>query len=264
VQLAFSFLLARLLILVGWKRRVVHANLFHVRSEFPKQLEFYRFKGREQLYRALLYNMCREFVYVLLNRPTAKEVITERAQSLIPRMQEGGLLLTAHIGNWEWMGPWLRKLGVPLIASYSPLKSKTANKWMQKFRNRNGAYTIALSDSAQPLRTLIRNHRLFTFLADQDSRERRNESAEFFSQKVRTSPLPSFYSRTSDAPIFYAWVVRNASGELVLDAIELTKESLMRGYHTELERSILENPEQYYGWTHRRFLSTNPTIYKQT
>ena len=189
-------------------------------------------------------------------------MITPRAQSLIPRMQEGGLLLTAHIGNWEWMGPWLRKLDVPLIASYSPLKNITANNWMQKFRNRNGYYTIALSDSAQPLRTLIRNRSLFTFLADQDSRSERHENSEFFSQKVHISPLPAIYSDLSAAPAFYAWVVRNPSGELVLDAVELPKESLIQSYQAQLERSILENPSQYYGWTHRRFLSTNLTTYE--
>ena len=43
-------------------------------------------------------------------------------------MREGGIFLTAHYGNYEAIGPWLCRLGIPLKASYIPLKPAWLNR----------------------------------------------------------------------------------------------------------------------------------------
>jgi lauroyl/myristoyl acyltransferase len=67
----------------------------------------------------------------------------------------------------------------------------------------------------------------------------------------------------SNAPVYFAWVTRQDSQTLYLDAVELPADSLFTNYHRQLEQVILEYPEQYFGWTHRRFLSTSRTLYQQ-
>jgi KDO2-lipid IV(A) lauroyltransferase len=159
MQRLATWIFIRLLILLRWKRRIIFANLRH--CHFPNP---------ETLYPRIIAHICREFVLVMANRNPFPQHITARAQSLLPELRRGGILLTAHYGNWEWMGPWLRSLGIPLVASYLPLKNPLANRILKFLRNRNGSYTEDFQGRIFRIRSLLQKGSLFTFLADQDFR----------------------------------------------------------------------------------------------
>ena len=273
VQPLIARILFHTLTLLGWKRSTVRANLRHVRATAGIAI------AEDELYRDLMWNLAREFTLVLFNRNPGPQAITPRAQALLPELRKGGMLLTAHFGNWEWMGPWLRSIGVPLVASYLPLKNRLANAMMQKLRNRNGLYAYDLSANPFRLRTLLERGALFTFLADQDHRparalgpspESRISTQTFLGKPVSLNPLPDTVVRLFPTlPVYFAWVARDDFGALVLDCIPLSRFggdpewSPMGAYHRQLEELIRQFPTQWPGWTHRRYLSTSPTIYKQ-
>lgn len=252
-----SQMLARLFVLFRWKQHTVlsNARLFNLPN--PKQV-----------YPKLIRHIFRELLFVVRNKNFHTQHITPRALDALPELRKGGILLTAHFGNWEWMGPWLRSLDVPLMATYKPLRNPTMNRLMQFLRNRNGSYTFPLSNQPFALRTHFRKHRLFTILADQDFRENNPRLHPFFSHPAHCNPLPETLLRLfPDSPIFMARVFRNASHELTLDIFPLFPSSpteLYPLYHLHLEDWIRESPEQYIGLTHRRLLSTLHTVYSHT
>ena len=66
------------------------------------------------------------------NYPFKQKGITYKlangSEPILDRMCKGGIFLTAHYGNYEAIGPWLCRLGIPLKASYIPLKPAALNR----------------------------------------------------------------------------------------------------------------------------------------
>ena len=115
--------------LVGWKRKTVLANAKHVASPVN--------------YDELLFNLTRHAGELLFCFGTFKKLphdfsaypcrvdgwtfdIAEGSAPVLEKMRKGGIFLTAHYGNYEAMGPWLCRLGIPLVASYIPVKPRSA------------------------------------------------------------------------------------------------------------------------------------------
>jgi KDO2-lipid IV(A) lauroyltransferase len=106
--------------LAGWKRKTVMANAKHVASPVN--------------YDELLFNLTRHASELLFRFGTFKKLphdftaypcrvdgwdfaLDEAAIPVLEKMRSGGIFLTAHYGNYEAMGPWLCRLGIPLVAS---------------------------------------------------------------------------------------------------------------------------------------------------
>lgn len=261
VQRNLASFLSRIFWAMRWKRRTVHANLRATRYWSGWQHKHPEFS---QLYAKLLFSLAHELFQFLRPRLSTSHQITSRAQSLIPELRKGGILLTAHIGNWEYMGPWMRSLGIPLVASYKEMQNPYADRILRRLRGRHGNYLVPLQRNPFALRKIFAEKSLFTFLADQDYRD----SAalyDFLGQPTRCNPLPdSLHQIFPSAPIYFACVVRNSHGELEMDVQRLSIDpdsSVYPAYHHALEQFIHDFPDQWAGWTHRRWLSTIPTIY---
>ena len=121
--------------LVGWKRKTVFANVKHVASPVN--------------YDELLFNLTRHVGELLFCFGTFKKLprdfsaypccvdgwtfdIAEDSAPVLEKMRKGGIFLTAHYGNYEAMGPWLCRLGIPLVASYIPVKPKWLNNILER------------------------------------------------------------------------------------------------------------------------------------
>lgn len=146
----FAHVAYLLLNATGWKRRTVEANLKHVSRESRDGLRaksgraFADLKPR-QLYRQMLSNLTRHVGEMLFCFDTYKNLpedcaaypckrdgeifeLAEGAAAAIEKMRKGGIFLTAHYGNYEASGAWLCALGVPLKASFIPLKPAWLNR----------------------------------------------------------------------------------------------------------------------------------------
>ena len=185
---------------------------------------------------------------------------------VLNKMREGGIFLTAHYGNYEAIGPWLCRLGIPLKASYIPLKPAALNRIVEnKIRSvdkRN--YSVNAKNPREFLR-LLDDKNLFCLLMDQDSRIESAAEATFLGKKVHVNPLPDFLLKhRPGTPVFICWLEEpKSSNERILHAIEATpiNNSINDVFNRWLENRIAEEPALWYGWTHRRFYSCNPEIY---
>ena len=97
--------------------------------------------------------------------------LDEAAIPVLEKMRSGGIFLTAHYGNYEAMGPWLCCLGIPLVASYIPVKPKWLNNILErKIRSVDGrSYSVDARTPRDFIRILNEGN-LFCLLSDQDSR----------------------------------------------------------------------------------------------
>ena len=272
----FEKIIYRLLLVSGWKHHVVQSNLNFVHSNPSKII-------CNKEYKQIISNLTHHVSDILFDFGSFKKLprdfssypfkqngITYKlsidSEFVLNKMRAGGIFLTAHYGNYEAIGPWLCRLGIPLKASYIPLKPAWLNRIVEnRIRSvdkRN--YSVNAKNPREFLR-LLDDKNLFCLLMDQDSRIESAAEATFLGKKVHVNPLPDFLLKhRPGTPVFICWLEEPESGnERILHAIEATptNNSINDTFNRWLENRIAEEPALWYGWTHRRFYSCNPEIY---
>ena len=206
---------------------------------------------------------------------------------MLEKMRSGGIFLTAHYGNYEAMGPWLCCLGIPLVASYIPVKPKWLNNILErKIRAVDGRNYSVDAQTPRDFLRILNEGNLFCLLADQDSRIPSALPGTFLGRPANVNPLPDFLLKhRPQTPVFICWM-EEVCGVRVLHAIEVERAQVADSAQFEsaspshlaspaqsspsvvntqfngwLEERIAENPNLWYGFTHRRFYSQSPTIY---
>jgi len=274
--------------LAGWKRKTVMANAKHVASPVN--------------YDELLFNLTRHAGELLFCFGTFKKLprdfaaypccvdgwtfdIAEGSAPVLEKMRSGGIFLTAHYGNYEAMGPWLCRLGIPLVASYIPVKPKWLNNILErKIRAVNGKSYSVDARTPRDFMRLLNDGKLFCLLADQDSRIPSAIDGTFLGRPANINPLPDFLLKhRPQTPVFICWM-EEVCGVRVLHAVEVERAQVPGAAHLVspaqsngasatdsnivnmpfnkwLEQRILENPNLWYSFTHRRFFSRSPEIY---
>lgn len=170
----------------------------------------------------------------------------------------GGLLLTAHYGNYECMGLWLMQLGIPLAASFQPQKPKPFNQLLLSLRTVNGKCYAQLPGIQNAI-LAVQRRQLFALLLDQDYRSKNAVGSFFAGRKVNCNPLPAtLLKKFPELPVYCAAMLP-AKGSYALQIIKINSthaDELYSQYHLWLERLMQSDPNLWYGWFHRRFHST--------
>lgn len=281
--------------LAGWKRGTVLANAKHVAGAVPLGALSYD---------TLLKNLTRHASELLFRFGTFKKLphdftaypcrvdgwdfaLDEAAIPVLEKMRKGGIFLTAHYGNYEAMGPWLCRLGIPLVASYIPVKPKWLNNILEcKIRAVDGRSYSVDARTPRDFMRILNDGYLFCLLSDQDSRIPSALSGTLLGQPVNVNPLPDFLLKhRPQTPVFICWMEERCASPKgaspkgastkkvrVLHAIEVVGAQSQIASSTEscvvnsqfnkwLEQRVRENPNLWYSFTHRRFYSQSPEIY---
>ncbi|MBP5441484.1 MAG: lysophospholipid acyltransferase family protein [Fibrobacter sp.] len=279
--------------LVGWKRGTVLANAKHVAGAVPSDAVSGADSKISPDYNTLLKNLTRHASELLFRFGTFKKLphdftaypcrvdgwdfaLDEATIPVLEKMRSGGIFLTAHYGNYEAMGPWLCRLGIPLVASYIPVKPKWLNNILErKIRSVDGrSYSVDARTPRDFLRVLNEGN-LFCLLSDQDSRIPSAIDGTLLGQPANVNPLPDFLLKhRPQTPVFICWMeelgaspkgtsTKGASSKKVrvLHAIEVEGPRILEKFNKWLEERIRENPNLWYSFTHRRFYSQTPEIY---
>ena len=272
----FEKIIYRLLLVSGWKHDVIQANLNFIHSN-PSKVIY------TKEYIQIISNLSRHVSEILFDfgsfkrlpqdfssYPFKQNLITYKladgSEPVLDKMRKGGIFLTAHYGNYEAIGPWLCRLGIPLKASYIPLKPAALNRIVEnRIRSVDKVNYSVNAKSPREFLRLLDEKKLFCLLMDQDSRIESAATSTFLGKQVHVNPLPDFLLRhRPETPVFICWLEETAS-EKILHATEVTPtgNSVNEAFNHWLEKRIAEKPALWYGWTHRRFYSCNPEIYSK-
>ena len=253
--------------LVGWKRGTVLANAKHVAGAVPSDVGS---SVATPDYDTLLKNLTRHASELLFCFGTFKKLphdvsaypcrvdgwnfsLDEAAIPVLEKMRSGGIFLTAHYGNYEAMGPWLCRLGIPLVASYIPMKPKWLNNILErKIRAVDGrSYSVDARTPRDFIR-FLNDGKLFCLLSDQDSRI---PSAICWMEERGASPKDGSSKKIRE---LHAIEVGCAQSKIASSTDSCVVNSQFNKW---LEERIRENPNLWYSFTHRRFYSQSPEIY---
>lgn len=174
------------------------------------------------------------------------------------------VFLTAHIGNWELLGPGMQALGVEIDAVLKPLHNPLIDRWVARRRQQADIGLIPTTGSLKGIVTSLRKGRHPVFLADQDAR-RSGIFVDFMGQPASTAVGPAYFAVKMGVPIVAGFSVRNNDPLRTLRLLvypplwpdpnapfEQEVARLTQAHVRLLEEVVRQYPESYF-WLHRRW-----------
>ncbi len=103
---------------------------------------------------------------VMRHRVNRLAIFTQEQRRLMSELDNGGIIVTAHLGNWDLAGVYLSNLGYPLSAVVEPIP-RGWTRTFNRYRCHSGLEAIPLPGHAQ-IAEALRRRRLLTLVADRD------------------------------------------------------------------------------------------------
>ncbi len=193
------------------------------------------------------------------------KIICENLQLLRSKYEEnkGVILLSAHFGNWEYLGASLGvQLNLPLSGIIKEQRNPYVSEWMNKARSKWTNNVVPLGISIrQTYQTLLDKH-IVIIVADQRASED-SIKVIFFGREVSVFVGPAVLALKTGAPIIYAISVRQDDNSYKTVCTEISKENLPESqdekikelsqrHMSYLEGYIRKYPEQWL-WMHKRW-----------
>ena len=124
------------------------------------------------------------------------------------KMGKGGIILTAHIGNWELGGFIISHLGYPLIAVALPHKERSINNLFNSQRQSQGIKIVPNNVAIRECIKGLKENRMVALLGDRDFNST-GEMMDFLGKKARMPKGPAAFSLKTGAPIIPAFLTRD-------------------------------------------------------
>lgn len=174
---------------------------------------------------------------------------------------KGGILLSAHLGNWELGGAVIALLGYPLWVVALPHKHKRVDNFFNAQRESKGLKVIPLGKAVRSCLDVLKENKLVGLVGDRDFAAN-GVVIDFFGRPALFPRGPAAFSLKTGATIVPVFMVRNeddsftvkiekpvqfiASGDREKDTMDLIMQ-----YKVIIENYIRKYPEQWYMF--RRF-----------
>lgn len=221
--------------------RACYAHIGQVASEIPRLLRYSpeqlmartRFHGHDVYYRAMAKG-------------------------------KGLLLLTGHIGNWEWASVVSGIVAGPCCVVARPLDWKPADELVNRWRTKTGHIVAPKAGSARRILSWLRREKKpVGVLLDQNVDWYDGVWVDFFGRPACTNKGLALLAMSTGAPVlpFYSFRAPDGSFDVYVDPeIPLVKTGdktqdvwdNTQNYTKALERIIRRRPEQWF-WLHQRW-----------
>jgi lauroyl/myristoyl acyltransferase len=176
----------------------------------------------------------------------------------VEAQHKGGILLTAHLGNWEMGGVILASMGFPITAVALPHKERPVNDLFNQQREAKGITIVPISQAVRRCMETLKKNGLVALVADRDF-NMHGELMDFLGKKAIIPRGPAVLSLRTGAPVIPAFLVRQPDHTFDLHVCEPiyppadkvghddqeTLIQLIKTYLPIIEKFIRENPSQW-------------------
>ena len=244
------------------RRQLVEENLA---LTFPDKTQSDIDAIARQIYRNQAENMIEVLrLPMIKTAEDASRLLEVDATAIIARtldQKKGGVLVSAHFGNWELLAYCSGLLVLPLTIVVKQLKNRAIDQQINAWRTMRGNKIIYDWKALREGLRILKNGELLTVLGDQS-----DSSGSFFTEFLgrRTTVFlgPAYLALKAEVPLFVAMCRPSGSGHYTVDIEEInmtglgrTKtdaEELARRYTKTIERYIYRYPEEWL-WLHNRW-----------
>jgi Kdo2-lipid IVA lauroyltransferase/acyltransferase len=181
--------------------------------------------------------------------------------------KKGIIILTAHMGNWEYMGHSISvKFNIRYPAIAKPMRNTYINSYLEKLRKKFNVWPAYMDTGLKEVYKTILGGGAFALLADQ-SAPKESIYVDFMGRPAATFQGPAVFTLKSKAKLVFVVTIRQKNmnyvaffeeirtddlvGSLEENILELTKRHVAM-----LEKYIRKYPDQWL-WSHRRWKHTD-------
>ena len=175
--------------------------------------------------------------------------------SVVP--PEGGILLTAHIGNWELMGALFSVLSNGKLSVVAkPMKNWKVDRLINSIRQKWGIKVIPTGNIIEIVKDLKRK-RYVGILLDQRPKVKEGVLTKFLERETYTNKGAAILSIKTGKPAIPAFCFMEGD-KYSIEVYEpiypdgKTVEELTQEYAKAIEKAVRKHPEQWF-WFHRRW-----------
>jgi len=184
----------------------------------------------------------------------------ENVQNVLDKGR-GGIILTAHLGNWELGASVMSVLGYPLTAVALPHKEESVNYFFNRKRNDEGTEIISTKEAIKGCIKALRKNKLIAIVGDRDFSLQGEvldflgkkaifpKGAAVFAQKTGAAIIPTFLTRDENKEGSYVLSVEDPIYADDTDTGGSTEKErtldLMRKYISVIENKIRKYPTQW-------------------
>ncbi len=179
------------------------------------------------------------------------------------RQGRGLIVLTAHVGNWEWLAAAQAALGLDIAIITRHAHQEGVDRYWQHARQARGLRFFDNYGSLHAVMRHLRDGGAVGMSIDQNEGGTTGARVPFFGREAGTVKAPALLSARLGSPVLMALSWRDAEGRhratfspeippVVGADLADTVDRTTRHYNERLEAFIGEHPTQWT-WVHRRW-----------
>jgi len=176
--------------------------------------------------------------------------------------KKGVMFLTAHFGNWEWLGTVLPLYGIVSHVIARPIDNPHLDNLVQAWRSQYGNIILDKRTETGGMIQLLRQGATLGFLLDQNAKRKRAVFVDYFGRLAATNKGMATIALRTGAPVIPLFIVRKGNKHRIIFEAPLSlprsgnlKEDLVAAtalFTKKIEAYARVYPDHWF-WVHRRW-----------
>ena len=189
--------------------------------------------------------------------------------------ERGGIIVTAHLGNFELLAYTHGLLGHPISLIHRPMRNRPVDAAITALRARAGTRSLTKRAAAAAAVRALRRHELVAIPSDQNQTRRFGVFVDFFGVPASTTSGPARLATLTGSPVYPVFLVREGESDLhrliILPEVEMVHSgdpeadiiTNTQRCTAAVEQMLRAYPDQWI-WFHKRWKTRpegEPKIY---
>ncbi|MEJ7766919.1 MAG: lipid A biosynthesis acyltransferase [Chitinophagaceae bacterium] len=176
-------------------------------------------------------------------------------------LKRGGLLLSAHIGNWEIAGHLLRRLGTRINIVMYDGEQEQIKDYLSAITGKRNVHVIVIRDDISHIYEIseaFKNNELVCMHADRFVEGSKTTSIAFLGEQARFPLGPFALATIFKVPVSYVFAMKESDFHYHFFASGIkeyghlnrnhVKQEMLRDFTAEMETKVRAYPEQWYNY----------------
>jgi len=181
-------------------------------------------------------------------------VVSEHAEYVeeVKRHDRGAILVTAHLGNWEFGGAILVSMGCPMNVVFLPQRNVRTDRLFRRRREQRGFKVIPLEKAVSGCLGALARREFVALLIDRDY-SRNGERVMFCGRPARFPRGAATLSLRTGCPILQGYLLRQPDETFLMKWLtplypdgQKDAGALQAVLCANLEREVCEHPTQWF------------------
>ena len=179
----------------------------------------------------------------------------------IVAQQKGGLLLSAHVGNWEIAGHLLKRLNTTVNIVMYDGEHEQLKKYFDSVTGKRNARIIVIKNDLSHIYAIsdaFKNNELVCIHADRFLEGNKTIRTEFLGEQALFPAGPFILASTFDVPVSFVFALKESNLHYHFYASDIKKydkankeiymQHIVQDFSMEMEKKVKKYPEQWYNY----------------